>query len=146
SSSRRAVVRASPTVPHIFLSQDDPVKLGLVVSFNQPGGNATGMSLLTTGVREAVGASRRANILSHESSGSRGGVSLERYASGGATERRADQYPKRQQRKRYRRCFHRISPTRRCAHREHRSILCQPSSSNRGAGRVPQNSYDLRSP
>src|SRR5262245_48712387 len=45
----RSDVKATTTIPIVFIASQDPVKLGLVSSIARPSSNSTGLNFLTSG-------------------------------------------------------------------------------------------------
>jgi putative ABC transport system substrate-binding protein len=65
SPSALAARATTSTLPVVFAGVGDPLRAGLVAGLNRPGGNVTGMSVLTTSLGFAPSTTRVAALLQH---------------------------------------------------------------------------------
>jgi putative ABC transport system substrate-binding protein len=61
----KAAKQATTTIPIVFTTISDPVQIGFVGSLSRPGGNVTGVTLLSVEVGEAAGTAARGGPFSH---------------------------------------------------------------------------------
>ena len=148
-----AAKAATTTIPIVFSSVADPVKLGLVTNLNRPSGNVTGVNQFTGEMaakwprllHEIAPKARIIGVLVNPKNTAMAGLrdAAERDTNAPATHL----CPERQQRKRHqcRVCGSRPEAGRR-AHRRRGSVLLRPTKSDRRVGRALRNSGDLPIP
>ena len=139
-----AAKAATNSIPIVFATGADPVKVGLVPSLNRPGGNLTGISFYNS----ADLLSKQLQFL-HEVVPNAAAIGLlvnpntdlvefaaKRRASGSACPRSANSHRERWQRTRFRRGFRDPRPTagRRAAHRWQRALHRSTRSTGRAGG------------
>jgi putative ABC transport system substrate-binding protein len=146
-----AAKSATSTIPIVFMIGTDPVELGLVASLARPGGNLTGIAIMSTELMpkrlellsELVPRATMIALLVNPNNAS-AEPQMQRRAGGGAREGSAAPYPEGEHRKRDRRRFRDPRPTAgRGARGRHRSLLLQPARAARRAGVSPRRSGDL---